>query len=118
MKFLANENFPFPGIKLLRNNRYEIISISEIMPGINDKSVLRKAVDEQLIILTFDSDYGELIFKYALEIPPAVVYFRLKGTNPEHAAIMLIDCIENRKLQLNTFFTVIEENGIRQRLLV
>ncbi len=64
MKFLANENFPFPSIKFLRENGYEIISISEESSGIADSEVLQKASAENLIILTFDSDYGELIFKY------------------------------------------------------
>ncbi len=77
MKFLANENFPYPSIKILRDNDLEVFSIGEESGGISDIEVLNRAVIEDLIILTFDRDYGELLFKYRLDPPPAVVYFRL-----------------------------------------
>ena len=83
MRFLANENFPFPSMKILRLIGFEVKSIAEDNFGISDEEVLRIAVAEQLIILTFDRDYGELIFKYKMQPPPAVVYFRLKGDNPQ-----------------------------------
>jgi predicted nuclease of predicted toxin-antitoxin system len=117
MRFLANENFPFPSIRLLRQQGYEVVSICEELGGIKDELVLAKAVKEKLIILTFDRDYGELIFKYGLEPPPAVVYFRTKGQTPQDAANRLIKHIDGDGLALLSFFTVIEDNGIRQRKL-
>ena len=59
MKFLANENFPYPSIKVLRDNGLEVYSIGEESSGISDEVVLNRAVVEDLIILTFDRDYGE-----------------------------------------------------------
>lgn len=117
MKFLADENFPFPSIKFLRENSYEVISISEESSGISDKEVLQKASLENLIILTFDRDYGELIFKYRKDNPPAVVYFRIKGLTPTEAGKILIEKIEIEKILLESFFTVIEATGVRQRKL-
>ena len=64
MKFLANENFPFPSITILRNKGYDITSIMEFAHGISDKEVIKIASIEDRIILTFDSYYGALIFKY------------------------------------------------------
>lgn len=117
MKFLANENFPFPSIKLLRENGFEVISISEESGGISDEKVLEKAALENLIILTFDRDYGELIFKYRKNNPPSVVYFRTKGQTPNDAGKILVDKIKNHRLLLENFFTVIEATGVRQRKL-
>lgn len=117
MKFLANENFPFPSIKTLRENGYDVVSISEDLSGISDEEVLRKASLENLIILTFDRDYGELIFKYQKDNPPAVVYFRTKGQSPNEAGKILIEKIEVEKILLVNFFTVVEETGVRQRKL-
>jgi predicted nuclease of predicted toxin-antitoxin system len=117
MQFLANENFPFPSIKLLRQKGYKIISITENLPGIADEAVLKKAVNEELVILTFDSDYGKLLFKYKLSPPPAVIYFRFKGSHPVDAAKILIDKIENKNFRIEGFFTVIEKENIRQRKL-
>lgn len=80
--FLANENIPRPSILFLRNKDYTVLSIQESNQGISDEEVIRIAKDEHLIILTFDRDYGELIFRFGLEQLPAVVYFRYKGTDP------------------------------------
>ncbi len=102
MRFLANENFPFPSMKILRKLGFEVTSIAEDNFGISDEEVLQIAVNEQLIILTFDRDYGELIFKYKMQPPPAVVYFRLKGDNG---------------LIIENHFSVIDEQGTRQRKL-
>jgi len=68
-----------------------------------------------LIILTFASDYGELIFKHAIDNPPSVVFFREKGNQPEFAASSLISLFANPGIELLGAFTVIEANNIRQR---
>lgn len=116
MRFLANENFPYPSILLLRSKGFSIVSIMEELSGSTDETVLDKAIRDQLIILTFDRDYGELLFKYMKDPPPAVVYFRTKGLDPEEAGTTLVSHI-NSGLTLNNFFTVIEETGVRQRKL-
>jgi len=117
MQFLANENLPYPSIKILRDKGYKVISIYEEFRGIDDQSVLQKAVEENLAILTFDSDYGKLLFHYKLTPPPAVIYFRHKGYKPDDAAKMLLEGIENQRIEVEGFFTVIEKEGIRQRKL-
>jgi predicted nuclease of predicted toxin-antitoxin system len=117
MRFLANENFPNPSIKLLRQSGYEVVSVFEELRGIDDESVLEKAVEENLIILTFDSDYGKLLFHYNLKPPPAVVYFRFKSYTPDESANILLKELKNPKFKLEGYFSVVEKDGIRQRRL-
>ena len=73
------------------------------------------ALGSNLIILTFDSYYGEIIFKYSKENPPSVIFFREKGIVPEFAALSLINLLANTDIILTGAFTVIEEKNIRQR---
>ncbi|MDQ6843147.1 MAG: DUF5615 family PIN-like protein [Bacteroidota bacterium] len=80
--FLANENFPGPGTLLSRGKRFFVKSIQEDFPGIDDLEVMKIANREQFIILTFDRDYGELIFKYAKDNPPAVAFFVKRVKRP------------------------------------
>jgi predicted nuclease of predicted toxin-antitoxin system len=115
MTFLANENFPRPSTLILRENGYTVNSIQEDFPSISDEEVIRIALESNLIILTFDSDYGEIIFKYSKENPPSVVFFREKGIKPEFAALSLINLLTNTDIILTEAFTVIEEKNIRQR---
>lgn len=65
MKFLANENFPLDSVIYLREQGFDVSAIGEDNPSITDPQVLEIAQREQRTILTFDRDYGELIFKYA-----------------------------------------------------
>lgn len=113
--FLANENFPLPSIVLLRNNGYDIRSIQETSPGIADEEVLRIARTNNLIILTFDKDYGELIFRFHSEDPLAVVFFREKGQTPLFAGEILLRILTMKSMNLTSAFTVIEANNVRQR---
>ena len=76
MQFLANENFPLVSVRNLRDFGLDIASIMEDSSGIKDTEVLARAVSENRIILTFDRDYGELIFRRFLPKPIGVIYFR------------------------------------------
>ena len=75
-KLLANENFPLKSVKTLINEGYDIKSISLEFPGITDHEVIKIAQVEERIILTFDRDYGELVFKHGFCPPAGIIYFR------------------------------------------
>ncbi len=115
MRFLANENFPFPSLLLLRKAGFEVISVSESFPGISDPIVIEKALALKATILTFDKDYGELIFKYQRRTPPSVVFFRFKGEHPEVAGEILINLMDSHEFVLENNFTVVERDSVRQR---
>ena len=117
MKFLANENIPSESIHLLRRAGHQVMSIAERHAGMRDEDVLRRALKHKSIILTFDRDYGELIFKYPKLIPQGVVYFRFDPSTPQEPAIILLKILRNRSIDLAKHFTVIEEDRIRQRVI-
>jgi len=118
MNFLANENFPVIGIRLLRNARHNVASIIEASPGEKDQIILKRAHDENRIILTFDRDYGELIYRHKLFIPAGIVYFRCNPSTPEEPAEILLNIIDKSILSIKDRFTVVERNRIRQRPLL
>ncbi|TCD04571.1 hypothetical protein EZ449_16600 [Pedobacter frigidisoli] len=74
------------------------------------------AINEKRIILTFDSDYGEIILHHKVSLPPAVVYYRFKDSYPSFAGEVLIKLIESQHLIQEDRFTVIEKSNIRQRV--
>jgi predicted nuclease of predicted toxin-antitoxin system len=115
MIFLADENFPRPSTIILREKGYNIKSVQEDSPGITDEEVIKIAQEQELIILTFDRDYGELIFKYSKENPPSVVFFREKGNTPDFAAFTLFNLLVETNISLNGAFTVVEDKSVRQR---
>ncbi|MEK6690907.1 MAG: DUF5615 family PIN-like protein [Nitrospirota bacterium] len=115
MDFLANENFPLVSIKLLRDAGHTVASVIEDIPGAKDQDVLKRAHEEKRIVLTFDRDYGELIYKHKLLAPDGVVYFRFDPSTPEEPAKILLGIIKRTKTSLSGKFTVVERGRVRQR---
>jgi len=46
----------------LRRRGHDVVSVAEVAPAISDRQVLKMAETEGRIIITFDSDYGELVY--------------------------------------------------------
>jgi predicted nuclease of predicted toxin-antitoxin system len=115
MEFLANENFPKPSIQLLLDKGYKVFLVSEELSGISDMDVIFYASQRDQIILTFDKDYGEIIFRTKISNPVSVIFFRFKGKDPREAGSILLDLIENKEMKFENSFTVIEKDSIRQR---
>lgn len=76
MKFLANENFPLTSFHLLRQKSFDVVSVRLEFPGISDEEVMQIARTEQRTILTFDKDYGELVFKHGLPADAGIIFIR------------------------------------------
>ena len=62
MKFLADENIPLEVIKKLKKDGVDIVSMSVISPGLNDEEVLSYVKTKKRVLITFDNDFGKLVF--------------------------------------------------------
>lgn len=114
MRFLANENFPDPSIVMMRAQGLEVASIRVEAQGAKDHEVISRARHEGSVILTLDKDYGELIFKRGVIDPPAVLFLRYRGRDPQAPARLVLGLLATNTELLNRF-TVLEEDGVRQR---
>jgi len=74
------------------------------------------ALQENRIIITFDSDFGELIFKKGFQ-PKGVIYFRWKSFKPKAPGEYLAELFQNETITFDGYLTVIDENQIRQRVI-
>ena len=117
MNFLANENFPLLSVRLLREAGHRVVSIIQEAPGSKDEDILKRAYTERLIILTFDRDYGELIYRRKDLTPAGVVYFRFGPATPSEPAEILINIMDRADLSVIDKFTIVERGRVRQRSL-
>jgi len=81
------------------------------------RHLLSRANQEKLIILTFDRDYGELIYKLRMPVPGGVVCFRFNPSNPAEPAEYVLQLLSEGILFENKF-TVVERERLRQRPLL
>jgi len=115
MQFLANENFPIKSVLLFRQSGFDIKAIGTDNPSIADEEVIEIANKEDRIILTFDKDYGELIFKYGYKPKAGVIFLRFHNFEPEKPAEYLLKMFETATINFENTLTVIDRKKIRQR---
>ncbi len=116
MRFLANENIPGPVIRALRDRAHDVVWVKDWMPGTDDRVVLARAQAEQRVVLTLDTDFGELAFRSRLAADCGIVLVRLDWTNPNADNEVLIHALTSREDWAGTF-AVVERDRIRIRPL-
>jgi Uncharacterized protein conserved in bacteria len=116
MKFLADENFPRPALEALRKAGWDVLSIGEECPGVPDEDVAALCADQQRILLTFDKDFGELVFHRGLPAGSGVVLFRVTPDSPEEAAGLALALVQSQP-DLAGSFCVVTRDRIRIRPL-
>jgi predicted nuclease of predicted toxin-antitoxin system len=62
MKFLADESCAGPLIQALREAGHDVVAIAEVARGAVDEAVMARALGERRILITEDSDFGELVY--------------------------------------------------------
>ncbi len=113
---LANENVPRPAINFLRTAGVTVRSVAESMPAATDGAVLAYAAQHALWILTFDRDYGELVFARKAAAPPAIIYVRQSPQPAEAFAREVLALLQNPTFALG-HLVVMSGRGIRRRAL-
>ncbi len=115
MKLLANENFPYKSIYYLKEKGYDVLSIGMDNPSVLDSEIMKIAINEERMIMTFDRDYGELIFRHNYKPEQGVIYLRLDKYQPHEPGLIIEEIITNKEIDLTRTLTVVDKNGIRQR---
>jgi predicted nuclease of predicted toxin-antitoxin system len=117
MRFLLNENIPQQAIFALREAGFDVIPVTGLMAGADDQTVLAYAREHQLIIITFDRDYGELIYRRQLPCPLGVLYVRFPFPSPTETAKYILRLLQQDAVDLTGKFTTAAHHRIRQRPL-
>lgn len=113
---IVNENFPAPSVRLLRDRGFDVLAVQETMPGASDERVLAAAHESGRWLVTFDRDYGELVFSKRQAPPPAILYLRqepIPSTRPAERVMELLAAPES----LAGHLLVVTERSVRLRRL-
>ena len=115
-RYLANENFPLGIAHHLRSQGDDVVHAGETLAAAPDPIILQHALDQDRVLLTFDHDFGELVFRHRHPPAPGIVLFRLQQFPPD----LLISALANffaTKPILRGFFTVVSPGQYRQTAL-
>lgn len=115
MKLLANENIPVSSIALLRQANHNVRSLTEEFPGATDEHVLALAREDGRVLVTFDRDYGGLIFGRGLPAPRGLIYLRFAPHTPTEPAEILLALFAQEGIKIYEHFLVVERDNVRAR---
>lgn len=114
MKFLTDENISLEVVRFLRSLDHNVISIIEEFPSTDDLFVLEKAASSKRILITSDTDFGELVYHQKLH-HKGIVLLRLVDERNENKIKILSNLLKTRKNDLKNNFTVVTETKVRIR---
>jgi predicted nuclease of predicted toxin-antitoxin system len=114
MRFLADENVSRLVVERLRLAGHDIASIPNL--GASDSAVLAAARDQDLVLITDDRDFGELVIRQKLRAV-GVVLIELDRLSNVAEADRVTDAISSHAEKLAGHLAVIEPARVRFRPL-
>lgn len=117
MRLLADENIPAATVRRLRADGHLVEWAAELFPGVPDSEVLRYAAEGKCLLLTFDRDFGALVFVAGGPRPLGIVYLRFTPKDPEYPALVLEELLARHDVNLTGRLTVVDLERLRQREL-
>jgi predicted nuclease of predicted toxin-antitoxin system len=113
-RLFADENIPARAIEALRDAGCDVLSVRAHAPESADDEVPRISVAQGRILLTFDRDFGELIFGQSHAAPPSVFYFRTLPVDSREVSDMVLSLLADGE-SINDSMVIVSRQGIRRR---
>src|SRR5512135_685987 len=90
---------------------FDVATVIDATPGVADEDVLALAARNGQIVVSFDKDFGRLVFVEHL-IPAGVILLRFPPRDPELIASTLMKVLRS-EIVLVGRFTVVTEERVR-----
>jgi predicted nuclease of predicted toxin-antitoxin system len=111
---LLDENMPRSVGRALAEAGHGVAFVADIEPAAEDRGVLALARAGQRILITFDADFGDLIYQQGVPAPPAIVYLRMHPFDTAAASEMVLQALAET---VTGQFVVCTRLGRRRRAL-
>jgi predicted nuclease of predicted toxin-antitoxin system len=115
MKFLLDQDVYALTERFLREQKYDVVTASELgLSRAQDSDLLKLAVEQGRIFVTRDRDYGNLVFVYG--VGKGVIYLRILPSDIEEVHAELKTVLETySEEELAKSFVVVEKGRHRIR---
>ncbi|RLG38272.1 MAG: hypothetical protein DRN91_03100 [Candidatus Alkanophagales archaeon] len=113
MKFVADENIPLKVVDRLKRAGVEIKSVTELQRGLKDEEVVKISASENAVIITFDKDFGEIIFRKLMK-PFGVIILRIPPKSVDYIFGCLKWLLTESEIRFERKLVVVREDKIRE----
>jgi predicted nuclease of predicted toxin-antitoxin system len=110
-RFIADENIPRETVDLLKEKGVDIVSVTDLAPGLSDEEVLDLANKDGRITITFDSDFGQLIFKQKRKTKGLII-LRFNPESPQQIAKRIQQALVT-KIKMENNVIIVKKDTIR-----
>ncbi len=112
LRFLADESCDFVVVRVLRNEGYDVLAVSEYTRRSDDRELVLKAAQERRILLTEDKDFGWLVFVSQLD-SSGVILIRFPGNARQSLGPLIQRVVQEYGRELTGCFTVVQPGQVR-----
>jgi len=119
VRLVADEivNCDFSVVVDLRLAGYDVVSITEQMPGADDETVIDFACSERRLLITEDKDFGQLVFAAAKQ-NSGVILIRYPASARSALTAAVLKLLSDNGENLYSRFAVLEPGRVRVAQLV
>jgi len=114
VNLLADESVDGAIVDRLRADNHAVLYVAEMAPGIDDDTVLQRAMRNGALLLTGDRDFGELVFRLQ-RAHAGVVLIRLAGLPAAAKGDTVSRVLADRGDEMRSAFSVISPGRVRIR---
>ena len=110
-KLLADENIPKETVNLLKEQGVDVISVQDFSSGLSDRDILELANAKGRIVLTFDKDFGQIIFKEKYK-SQGLILLRFVPESPQQISKRNLQLLAT-KIRIEKNVVVIKEDNVK-----
>lgn len=100
--FLANENVPYDAILAARTAGLDVSWIKEFDPGASDPVVMRHSLAQSRVLVTFDKDFGQLVFLHGAKASVGIILMRPRLRTAAYLARFVTGVLTHRPTGMAT----------------
>ena len=98
-------------VDALRSKGIDIIQIKAFASSLGDEAVLKAANGQNRILITFDADFGELVFRQKLKTQ-GIVLLKFTPKSSQHVVETILSLLTSQA-KIEGHFLIIKEKKIR-----
>jgi predicted nuclease of predicted toxin-antitoxin system len=116
MRILADENIEDAVVEWMRTGGHDVKKVESTLPSIDDRQVLAIAVAENRVLITYDRDFGDLVFRQR-STSTGIVLLRFSAAKLAGRILLLRQYWQDIEYTSAGTFMVVSDDRVRVRRL-